>query len=80
VASFHLPNMPVIVVNHPHHVKRVLQTNYANYSKDSMAVRMVEPFMGQGLASVANLSTWRRNRRLLQPAFHHKKIQALAGR
>lgn len=63
------------LITHPDYIKHVLQDNYLNYKKGH---NQVEDFLGNGLAS-SDGDFWRRQRRLIQPAFHNKKIASLAN-
>lgn len=78
IVGFRLAGTPSILVSHPHYFKRVMQENTANYIRDAAVHKMVEPFLGRGLATVADHTAWRRNRRLIQPAFHQRKIEAFS--
>ncbi len=63
------------LLNHPSHVEHVLQTNYRNYRKAPMIDRL-KPLFGEGLVT-AQGEFWAKQRQLIQPAFHRKKIEAL---
>lgn len=74
--------VPVHLVNGLEGARRVLQENQANYIKGLDYQRM-RPVLGEGLLT-ANGETWRTHRRMIQPAFHHKRLssfgaQMLAG-
>jgi cytochrome P450 len=62
-------------LSHPDHIAYVLQTNHRNYRKSSM-VEALRPFLGTGLAT-SDGDLWRRQRRLIQPAFHRQQIANL---
>lgn len=55
----------------PEHVKRVLQDNHTNYKKAGYS--KLEPLIGHGLLSSEG-ETWRRQRSVIQPAFHRQQI------
>ncbi|WP_329411884.1 cytochrome P450 [Nocardia vinacea] len=78
VFELQLLNANMVGVTHPHHIKYILQERMANFTRETQLYDTIEPFVGRGLASIADHSRWRRNRRLAQPAFHHKKISALS--
>ena len=63
------------LLNHPSHVEHVLQTNHRNYRKAPMIDRL-KPLFGEGLVT-AQGEFWAKQRQLIQPAFHRKKIEAL---
>lgn len=63
------------LIYHPDSVKRVLQENNRNYNKDVYTYKMFRPFLGQGLL-INDGESWLHQRRLMQPAFHRKRIAA----
>jgi len=65
-----------IAVFHPDGVKRVMQDNQKNYTKETPAFVSMKPIVGNGLFS-SNGDFWLRQRRLMQPTFHHDKINTL---
>ena len=75
IAQFRLLLWPTFVINHPDHIKHVLQENYRNYDKDVLLFKVVRPLMGNGLI-INPGQTWLQQRRLIQPAFHKKRIAA----
>jgi cytochrome P450 len=68
--SFHL-------VSRPDGVRHVLQDHYRNYPR-SWLYRRVKPVIGDGLVSTEG-DVWRRQRRMVQPAFTHQRVAALAA-
>src|SRR5205085_2946936 len=67
----------IFFINHPDTVRDVLVTNNRNFTK-SRALAMAKRFLGEGLLTSEG-EYHRRQRRLAQPAFHHKRIQAYAN-
>lgn len=65
----------LLLVHHPDHVRYVLQDNWRNYSKGSMWVA-IRKLVGNGLLASEG-DYWRRQRRLMQPAFHRQKLAEL---
>ena len=61
------------LIYHPDSVKHVLQENHHNYNKDVFTYKMFRPFLGQGLL-INDGESWLHQRRLMQPAFHRKRI------
>jgi cytochrome P450 len=59
-------------------VGHVLQERHAIYHKDNVDYRLVKPVLGNGLAT-SNGDFWLRQRRLMQPAFHHRRVAAFAS-
>jgi cytochrome P450 len=66
-----------IVVNHPDWVKRVLVSNHRNYTK-GIGIERVRVLLGNGLMTSEG-EQWRRQRRMLQPAFHKPRIEFFLG-
>ncbi len=63
-------------LNHPDYIKYVLVDNNQNYVK-GRAVELLKPVIGQGLLTSEG-QFHQRQRRLIQPAFHRRRIAALA--
>lgn len=62
----------IFFLNHPDLVKRVLVTEPQNFTKGD-ALRNNRRIFGNGLLT-AEGNPWRKQRRLIQPAFHHERI------
>ncbi len=58
-------------------VRRVLQENVPNYTKDHPSYAMIRRLVGNGLLTSEG-GFWLRQRRLAQPAFHRERIAAMA--
>lgn len=71
-----LPGFRWYLVTHPEGVERVLQTNQANYRKPKLFVAPLASVTGNGLVASEG-EFWRRQRRLMQPAFHRQRIRML---
>jgi cytochrome P450 len=78
VVGFRLFLWRVVLVSHPDGVRQVLQERHSAYSKDNVDYRMLKPVLGEGLVT-SDGALWRRQRRLMQPAFHRERIAALGG-
>ncbi|MFI9504211.1 cytochrome P450 [Nocardia sp. NPDC052566] len=63
-----------VVVTNPLYMKHIMQDHLGNFTRETDAHKAVRPFMGSGMATIADHTRWRRNRRLAQPAFHHRRI------
>ena len=68
----------IYFVNDAEFVKRILLDNVANYPKSITYRNNLRPFLGDGLL-ISEGEFWKRQRRLAQPAFHLRRLQALAG-
>jgi cytochrome P450 len=64
------------LLNHPKHVKHVLQDNHQNYRKGWVFDR-IRPYWGESLLT-AEGETWRQQRRRVQPSFKREHTSAFA--
>jgi cytochrome P450 len=69
---FRFFKVPICLLVHPDYIEHVLVTNQLNFVK-SRDYRVLVHVMGEGLLT-AEGETWRRQRKLVQPAFHHENI------
>jgi cytochrome P450 len=65
------------LLDDPDYIRHVLQGNARNYRK-SINYEPLKLVIGEGLLTSEGLS-WRRQRRLIQPAFHRRKLETLAS-
>lgn len=65
------------VIHHPDDVKRVFVTNHRNYTK-GVGLDRVKLLLGNGIMTSEG-EFWRRQRRMMQPAFHRKVIEKFAA-
>ena len=75
VARLDLASERFYLLSHPEHVRHVLQENPRNYVKGYGKAAVL---LGNGLV-MSEGSFWRRQRRLMQPAFHRKRLAGFAG-
>ena len=68
----------IYFVNDAEYVKRILLDNVANYPKSVTYRNNLRPFLGDGLL-ISEGDFWKRQRRLAQPAFHLRRLKALAA-
>lgn len=59
-------------------VQHILQKNHKNYYKSSIQSNYLSKYLGRGLLT-SDGPFWLRQRRLIQPAFHKKKMDSLVG-
>ena len=76
IVQFPIPRPPSYLVNSPEAVRHVLVTNARNYGKRTIQYRSLSLVTGEGLLT-ADTPEWRRQRPLVQPAFHHETSGAL---
>lgn len=72
VFYYPLVNAPTYFLAHPDHVGYVLQANHRNFRR-SRNVDKLKRSLGNGLLTNEGAS-WLKQRRLMQPAFHRKRI------
>ncbi|MBM3569745.1 MAG: cytochrome P450 [Alphaproteobacteria bacterium] len=68
----------IYFVSDPEAIKHVLLDRVENYPKSVSYRNNLKPFLGTGLL-VSEGDFWRRQRRLAQPAFHHKRLRLLVA-
>jgi len=74
--GFHLMHVPCVLINEPALIEELLVRNESRLSK-SWDVRKLSAMLGRGLLT-AEGETWKRERRLIQPAFHPERIRHYA--
>lgn len=79
VVQFPLPTSVALAVNEPAAARRVLQDNHRNYDKSTVQYRTLSVVTGNGLLT-SDGELWRRQRRLVQPAFHSRTLAAVGDR
>lgn len=78
VVQFPIPKPPSYLINDPAGVRRVLISNGRNYDKDTIQYRALSLLTGEGLLT-AQMAAWRRQRPLVQPAFHHETLDGIVA-
>ncbi len=66
----------VIITENPDFIQYILRDNHSNYQKSELSAKTAARIFGKGLL-FANGAPWLKQRRFIQPGFHHGKIQAL---
>jgi cytochrome P450 len=74
VARFSVFNMPLVVVSDPALIREVLVERADEFPKSPRDLAILSPYLGEGLLTSTGQSH-RQRRKLVQPAFHHKRIQ-----
>ena len=69
--TYHLVTSPALV-------EEVLTARAENYRRDTRSSRNIRLVTGESLL-VTEGETWRRQRRMAQPLFHHRRLAALTG-
>lgn len=77
ISQFRLLGLPITIINHPDDIQRVHQKNHINYDKDVLLFKASKTVFGNGLVTNPGGENWIRQRRLMQPAFHRRRIDTL---
>jgi cytochrome P450 len=70
----HQPSSELFAFRHPDHIKDVLVTNAADFDKQHSAFKTLSTLLGDALLT-SDGERWRRQRRLVQPAFAKSRLQ-----
>jgi cytochrome P450 len=74
VVTLRFPGTLAYLITHPDHVEQILVKNNRNFIKDKYT-REELSILGNGLL-INEGDFWRRQRRLAQPAFHRRRVEA----
>ncbi len=77
IAYFHLMTTPSYLVSDPDLVHEVLVQKADKFHKQELTKKMLKHFLGSELL-LSETDVWRRQRRLMQPAFHSRHIESFA--
>lgn len=77
-AAIPMPRTPVLVLNDPAGVRRVLVENARGYGKATIQYSALATVTGAGLLA-GDGQVWRTHRRTVQPAFHHGSLEDVAA-
>ena len=77
LVAFPMPRTPALLVNDPDGARRVLVENTKGYSKSTVQYDALSLVTGRGLLT-ADGESWRRRRRIAQPAFHPESLDVVA--
>ena len=67
-----------VLVNEPAFIEHILLTNHHNYVKSRLSRQILRPVLGNGLL-ISEGEFWRRQRRIMAPAFHRQRVALAAG-
>jgi cytochrome P450 len=77
LVAFPVPGAPVLLVNDPADVRQVLVTGARHWGKQTVQYSSLARVTGPGLLASSDPS-WLQHRRIAAPAFHHRRLQAVA--
>lgn len=78
VVQFPIPSPATYLVSDPAAVRRVLVDRSRFYDKETVQYRSLSLVTGEGLLTTSG-DIWRRQRRMVQPAFHRASLEAVVG-
>ncbi|HEY7391399.1 MAG TPA: cytochrome P450 [Bryobacteraceae bacterium] len=78
IAHYKLGALHVFQLNRPELVRQVLVEQAEKFVKPGLVKRAFRPFAGAGLFT-SDGALWRRQRKLMQPAFQHRQLATYAG-
>ncbi|MFS4493333.1 cytochrome P450 [Maribacter sp. 2308TA10-17] len=70
------PSGRILFTRSPEFIKQILQKNHKKYHKSTLQTEDLAKYIGKGLLT-SNGEHWRTHRRMVQPAFHKKKLEGL---
>lgn len=73
VVHLRLLHVNAVLLSHPDHAKRVLVDDYRLFMKQTRGYDALRLGLGNGLVTSEG-TFWRRQRRIMQPAFHRRRI------
>lgn len=76
VSQIRMGPIRLVILNHPDHVKRVLQEKSSTYGRPPF-VKLMRRVVGNGLL-FSEGDFWRRQRRTMQPMFHRERVAGFA--
>ncbi len=77
IVGFTAMGMPRVLLNKPEYVQQLLVLDHAKLQKSVLTKLVVGPLLGQGLL-ISEGDFWRRQRRMMQPAFHRSRTNEYA--
>lgn len=72
------PNGTIVFTRSPGFIKQILQKRHKKYHKSTLQTKDLAKYIGRGLLT-SNGDHWRTHRRMVQPAFHKRKLEGLLG-
>jgi cytochrome P450 len=78
IVHYKLGPLHVYQLNHPDLIRQILVEQPEKFHKPGLVRRAFRPFAGDGLFT-SDGALWKQQRKLMQPAFHHRQLAAYAG-
>jgi cytochrome P450 len=77
VVKFNIGPFTTYLLNHPDYIHQVLVTDAKKFQKSFIFKLILSKYLGNSLVS-SDGDFWKKQRKLMQPAFHHNRIQSYA--
>jgi cytochrome P450 len=77
IVKFNIGPFRTYLLNHPDYVHQVLVTDAKKYQKSFLFRLILSKYLGNSIVNVEG-DQWKNQRKLMQPAFHHNRIQGYA--
>ena len=78
IAHYSVGPLHVYQLNHPDLARQILVEQPEKFHKARLIKRAFQPFAGEGLVT-SDGALWKRQRKLIQPAFHHGHLSGYAA-
>ncbi len=78
VVRFKLGPRVMYLLNHPDHVEQVLERRCQNYERRGLSTDKMKAVCGESLLTTDG-PAWKRERQLMQPAFHQKHVEGFSS-
>lgn len=78
MGSMRLMGRTINLVGSPKVAEHVMRSGAKHFSRKTPVYHLLGLFLGQGTL-VSEGETWRKHRRVIQPAFHKRRLEALTG-
>ena len=78
VVELRVAGRHIVLASSPDAIRHIMITHADDYGRLALGRRVLGPIVGRGLL-VSEGESWRRQRRLLQPAFHQRQLQSYAA-
>jgi cytochrome P450 len=77
VVKFNIGPFTTYLLNHPDYIHQVLVTDAKKFQKSFMFKLILSKYIGNSVVN-SDGDFWKKQRKLMQPAFHHNRIQSYA--
>ncbi len=78
IIRYRIAMFPSYMLMHPDYARQILQDNHSNYGRKVLDYQVLGWIVERGIL-LSDGELWLRQRRLMQPAFHRRRINAMAA-